>query len=230
MKTKSIKLLTAALAAGALVLGSATARATVIGTDAIQGCLLANVAGGTGLQAMQKACGTTGTTGNQFELDATIGKGDEFAFKNAVWAVTVDFGVDGETELTITNVSNRDRSIIAGTHMLFGDLDFPGGQTFADEPFVGVKLEGGGAINSVADLLTLPVDTGTNGVGEWYHIAFNNAATFTAGQTVVLKATLNAVPEPGTLALLGVVLVAIGLANIKRVRLFGARALSLHRA
>jgi hypothetical protein len=221
MRTKSIKLLTLALTAAVLGLGSAATRAALM--DAIQGCLLTGVAGGTSLEKMKGACGTS----NQFDtLESKVSDDVEFSLDKSNWLVTADFAEDGGTILTITN-NGAARKIVAGTHILIGHLDFGEGNKLDDQAFTDVTFEGVGALGNI---LALPVDSGNNEDGGWYHIAFNDAMGFAKGQTVVISAKLNSVPEPGSLALLGLVVLAIGLANIKRVRLFASRTRALNHA
>ena len=240
VRTKSIRLLTIGLAAAAMAAASMAARATLIASDPIQGCMLAGYTG-TDAGAMRTACGTTGATGNLLTAapTQTIGAtGTDFNFSNATWQVSLDFGADGATELKITNISKQSKPAVQNVHLLFFDLDFVGGETFAGQPFTVTdftsSVRGDLGTDNVGALLNATwvdsegnahlVQTGTDADGsQWYHIALDNAATFAAGETITLRATMNTVPEPGSVALLGIVLLAVGLASIKRVRRVSTR-------
>jgi len=220
MKTKSTKLLLLALTAAVMVLGSAAARATVIGS--MTGCLLTQVTDGTTPVAMQTSCaGSANLFSSTYGSGGTANVDDavtEFSFAQGQWTITADFASDESTELTIQ--SSKAGKVVPGTHLLFA-LDFAGNShldSFAD---VTVTSSTGRSI-AIGSLLDLPVNMGVLGGGQdWYDISFNDAFSFGAGEKITVSANLKTLPEPGSLALLGAVLVALGLVSIKRVRRFG---------
>jgi len=236
METKSNntkRLLALALTAAVIAFGSATARATLIQPDSVDGCLLTGASATATLGQMQTACGSAAS--NRFGAAAVdpgvlVGNGTEFSFTGQQWAFSVDFEVG--TGIVTTTIKNGGaaRAGVNGVHLLFGDLDFGEGWSLGDNPFVDVSLVSDAKTSSfdeVSDLLKLPIDIGANGDGDWIHIAFKDGTTWLAGETVTVQGRLNPVPEPGSLALLGVVLLAIGLTSIKRVRILRARAAGL---
>jgi hypothetical protein len=216
-RTKSVKLVALALAATVMALGSVAARATVI-SGSIQGCLLTGVADGTSAGTMQTSCATAT---NLFGAAASAAVDDsktEFSIIKAPWTISADFGTDGSTSLTVTR--NTAGKVIPGTHLLFA-LDFEGDQHLDSFGDVVLTSSTGNSI-ALASFLDLPVNKGVMADGsDWYDISFNDAFSFAAGEKITLTANLKTVPEPGSLALLGAVLLALGLASVKRVRRFG---------
>lgn len=225
-KTKSTKkLLTLALVATVMTFGSVAARATVI-SGSITGCLLTKVADGTSAAAMETTC----KTGNLFNstTGGAIGNGgshtvdETFTFAQGPWSIKADFDADGSTSLSITSTTAQ--KAIAGVHLLFA-LDLDGTLEGFDNPILSSNKK----VVALADFIDLPIAKGVKADGkDWYDVSFNDAFTFAAGETVTLSAKLRTVPEPGSLALLGAVVLAIGLASIaKRTRLFRVRSTGL---
>ena len=235
MKTKSTSLLTLALVlTAAITFAPGIARATLV-TSSIQGCLLVNVPAAATAEQIQTACATNGGAGgNQFgPLTPTVdGAGlAEFGVTTAKWDFSATFDTAGNTTLTITNLAKNnktgayiDQNAISNTRLYISNLTFTGGEVF--DGFDNVTLDvtepmnaGNISESNLNTLLTLPIAKNDTG----YFIALNNAAVFGANETVTLTATLRTVPEPGSLALLGAVLLALGLVSVKRVRISGVR-------
>ncbi len=207
-KTKSIRLLTLALIATVMTFGAAAARATVI-SGTLSGCVLVNVSAG---QNLQTSCASGGATGNLFgagasktisAVDGAVDPAlDTEAEWNGVtvgkWTITADVDTDGTTRLVVK--SSTAQPVVAGTHFIFAlDLD---GEHHLDG-FDDVVASDAGFLKSV--------NRGILADGkDWWDVSVNDGFSFAAGQTVTLSATLRTVPEPGSLALLGAVVLAIG--------------------
>ena len=161
------------------------------------------------------------------------------------FVVTARFATDDTFTLTFLNRTGSTKRLLTNTVMFFGGLQFKDGgdpygldlatltlkrgETGEDL----VKKDTAGKIiktnQQLIDQIFEAPDPGENYFGEnptdgkWFKLEFNDSAvpipkgTMTQPFTVVITAKLaHGVPEPGSLALLGAVLVAFGVVQIRR--------------
>jgi len=235
------KSLALGLAAVAMGFGASAARANLI-NDKVTGCVAYGVpAGGTctdgsGNQFLPLTEATVATVGNAVEFSRTFTAGTVGGAGYLNWMLSVDFGIDanGNDIVNITfnnNLGGKKAAELADNSLLtLGDFDFGGGLTLAG--FADVKLTVDGAdllvgkevLEGKGTIKPLLNAADINAAGDGYTLAFNNdGPTLAAGKIAVLTGRLVTTPEPGSLALIGVVLLALAGAHARRGRLFGFR-------
>jgi hypothetical protein len=231
---KITKALALAGTAAAMAFGTMAAHASLLG-DTIYGCGATSgfAAGGSDVNAAytaQQNCvsGTDAFTGSATAASVTIGGGIDFTSVPTITAytLTADFGANSFTISLKNNSTTKALSIPSGAGMIFYNLDFQDG-TF-------LQGVGSGTLNGAAltdAQLKAFFNAGTNdgtipgaqAEGGYLEVMLP-AASIAAGGTAVLTGTfVTGVPEPGSLALLGVVLLVVGLIRIARVRRFSFR-------
>jgi len=238
MKNRITKLLALAATATAMSFGGTAAWANLI-TSSITGCAAKGVTStAAGVQDEADTC--QDPSKNLFTAD---GAGSfSYAVQNAANTpiglnVTASFVTTGGVDqfiLTFVSTATGPTNLNPDTVMFFGGLvSALGGDEYL-AGFTDSTLAVNGVVqpNSIlAGVFDIPPGETEKGVkigdsGDWFMLDFSNTATAVPkGKTVTITSTIVKAPEPGSVALLGALLVAFGAIRVGRGRgLLGGRA------